>query len=83
MYINNVENLAAANLLITYASDVLSASSVQLGDITAGWSDFENLGTAGEVRWGGYTLSAATGSGTLIEITFTVIGDPGDSTDLL
>ncbi|HIP96038.1 MAG TPA: serine protease, partial [Anaerolineae bacterium] len=79
----NVNGLAAADLTVTFDSNVLSARGAGTGNLTPGWNLVANTNTPGQVRLSlaspGGTVS---GSGVLAIIEFDVVGAPGATTTL-
>ncbi len=79
----NVNGLAAADLTVTFDSNVLSARGASTGNLTPGWSVAANTSTPGQIRVSmaspGGTVS---GSGVLAYLEFEVVGSPGVTTTL-
>ncbi|MCX5684821.1 MAG: cohesin domain-containing protein, partial [Planctomycetota bacterium] len=80
--VSNVNGLTAADISITFASGVLSAQSVRVGNLTAGWTLSANRATPGTVTISMASAMAVTGSGVLAYITFQVNGAPTTQTAL-
>ncbi|MFM8442377.1 MAG: IPT/TIG domain-containing protein, partial [Methylococcus sp.] len=79
----NVAGLASASLTIGFDPAVLRVESVAPGNLAPGWTLTANTGTPGQVALamssGG---SPVTGSGTLVVLTFKVLGAPGSSSTM-
>ena len=68
--------------VITFNSAVLNAVSVAAGAVPAGWSITANTGVAGQVNISGFNATPLSGSGTLLDITFNVVGTNGSTSAL-
>jgi len=79
----SIQGLAAADLTVTFDSNVLNAQGAGTGNLTPGWSLAANTDTAGQIRLSmaspGGTVS---GSGVLANLQFEVIGSPGNTSTL-
>jgi autotransporter-associated beta strand protein len=72
--VSNVGGMLAAELTITFDSNVLAARSVRTGTLTPDWALSANTGNAGTVVLSMASAAAAAGSGMLANITFEVVG---------
>jgi len=82
--VDNATGVAGYQFLITFDAAVLEATGVQKGTLTADWgTPQQNLSTPGQVRIIGADLGGCSGTtGSLVIITFSVIGNTGQSTAL-
>ena len=80
--VSNVNGLTAADLRITFTSGILSAQSVRVGNLTAGWVLSANTATPGTVTISMASATAVAGSGVVAIITFRVNGAPTTQTPL-
>ncbi|MCB0108344.1 MAG: IPT/TIG domain-containing protein, partial [Caldilineaceae bacterium] len=79
----SVQGLAAADLTVTFDSDVLTPRTATTGNLTPGWSLGVNTGTAGQVRLSMATTGGTvSGSGVLANLEFEVTGNAGVTTTL-
>jgi hypothetical protein len=70
------------DLVLTFDPNVLAATSVQKTTLTSCMSMVPNVSVPGTVRISMYGLCAVTGSGSLVLITFNVVGATGSRTPL-
>ncbi|MFM8334973.1 MAG: IPT/TIG domain-containing protein, partial [Opitutaceae bacterium] len=81
--IANATGLVAADITVTYASAVLKLRGATAGSLASGWTLLPNTSTIGEVRLsmasGG---SAVSGTGTLANLEFEVLGSSGQTSAL-
>lgn len=81
----NINGMLAASLTVNFDPTVLSVQSASTGTLTpatAGWAFASNLLAPGQYRLSMSSTSAVSGSGTLANIEFEVIGSPGSSSAL-
>jgi hypothetical protein len=79
----NVAGLAAADVTITFDSNVLHAQAGRTGNLTPGWSLFANTATPGQVRLAMASPGGTvTGSGVLAYLQFEVVGSSDVTTTL-
>jgi len=78
----NVDGLRAVDATIAFDSSVLSAQSVRVGSLTAGWAVSANVGIPGNIVLTLASGSGVTGSGSLAVLKFNVVGVPPASTSL-
>jgi hypothetical protein len=81
----NINGMLAASLTVNFDPTVLSVQSASTGTLTpptAGWAFASNLLAPGQYRLSMSSSSAVSGSGTLANIEFEVIGAPGSSSTL-
>ncbi|MGA1825398.1 MAG: cohesin domain-containing protein [bacterium] len=76
--------MAIENLVIRYVASVLKATAVTPSGIGTDLSLSSNISTPGEIRISAFTTSEfpVVGQGDILEITFDIIGNPGDMTPL-
>ncbi|MHB1038240.1 MAG: Calx-beta domain-containing protein [Pirellulales bacterium] len=72
--VSNVDGLGAADLTITFDSNVLAARSARTGTLSFGWSLSTNTATPGRVVLSLANATVVSGSGVLANITFEVVG---------
>jgi subtilisin family serine protease len=78
----NVTGLRAADVEIQFDPNVLRVQSINSGTLTAGWSLTANTSTPGRLILSLASATSVTGSGTLAQINFEVLGNPSMSTPL-
>jgi hypothetical protein len=78
----NVTGLRAADINIQFDPAVLRVQGVNTGTLTAGWSLVGNTSTPGRLILSLASATSVTGSGTLAQINFEVLGNPSMSTPL-
>lgn len=66
--------IIAFDATITYDATVLRATAVTTTGLSQGWTMFANLNTPGQIRIAAFNTTALSGSGTLLNLTFTVAG---------
>lgn len=80
---SNVNGLAAASLTITFDQLVLDVINATTGSLTPGWSLVTNTSTPGQIIIAMASNSGTvSGSGTLANINFDIVGNPASSTTL-
>ncbi|MEI6293546.1 MAG: cohesin domain-containing protein [Methanomicrobiales archaeon] len=75
--VSGASNLGAMDLVITYDPAVLKFSSADLGELSTNGMIDSNAGTPGTVKIGIVDTKGVTGDGTLVKMTFDVIGQNG------
>jgi subtilisin family serine protease len=78
----NVTGLRAAEIEIQFDPNVLRVHGINTGTLTAGWSLMTNASTPGRLALSLASATSVTGSGTLAQINFEVLGNPSMSTPL-
>ncbi len=86
----NVSDLTGLGVIsfqfkINFDEDIIDAIEVKTeGTLssTSGWSIIKNLGVEGQVTVGGFGTSDLAGSGTLVNIEYTVVGSPTETSDM-
>jgi hypothetical protein len=81
--IDNATGVAGFQFTVTFNSAVLQATSVKAGTLVTGWAITPNLSVPGQIRVVGFdpTLAGLSGgSGSLVKLTFNVVGTAGQST---
>jgi hypothetical protein len=70
--------------VITFEENVLDATGASSsGTLTQSWGPpFANTTVDGEINVGGFSFLTLSGSGTLVNLLFDVVGNPGDTTRL-
>jgi hypothetical protein len=70
------------DVVLTYDPAVVTATAVERGSLTAGWSLASNLATPGVVRVGLAGVAPITTSGELLLFVFKALGPAGSETNL-
>jgi hypothetical protein len=78
----NINGMLAASLTVNFDPAVLSVQFASTGTLTAGWAFASNLLAPGQYRLSMSSTSGVSGSGTLANIEFEVIGEPGTTSAL-
>ena len=76
----NVSGLVAADITITFDSTVIRPRTVSKGTLTSAWSFASNTATSGQISISMTSIGSVTGSGSLVNLEFDVIGAPGTTT---
>ena len=83
--IDDATGVGGYNFTLTYDASVLTATGTSAGSLTQGWMTTSNINIPGQVTVSGLdsTLTGlAGGSGSLVNINFTVAGEVNDATGL-
>lgn len=75
--VSGASNLGAMDLVITYDPAVLKFSSADLGELSTNGMIDSNGATPGTVKIGFVDTKGVNGDGTLVKMTFNVIGQNG------
>lgn len=67
-------SIIAFDATITYDAAVLRATGVTAAGLSQGWTVVANLNTPGQIKIAAFNATALSGSGTLLNLAFTVAG---------
>ncbi|MCD6221880.1 hypothetical protein J7K25_06965, partial [bacterium] len=84
--IDNGTGIAGFQFTVTFDQNVLNATGATAGSLTSGWTITSNPTVEGEITIAGFDPSLngiSGGSGSLCILQFNVVGNPGQSTDLI
>ena len=76
------QGIISFDATITFNSAVLNATSVTASGVTTGWSVTANTSVAGQVTISAFNAAPLSGSGTLVNIAFNVVGSLGSTSAL-
>jgi len=82
IFISNVEGLLAVDGKIEFDPAVLRATDMRVGTLTPSWSLSKNINTTGTVIFSLANATPVTGNGSLVRITFEIVGFPPAGTEL-
>ncbi len=80
--INNAAGILGTDIIITYDPGVITATDVTLTELSSSHVLTHNLSSPGVIRISLYGSQPLSGSGALLAISFTSVGDPGSETPL-